>query len=217
MERHLVSLTDRIKVTEKLVKHFSNQKNVLEIGAGDYSFDYAGNQTSSWKKADFAEPCDVICDFNQEQLKLPFKDNEFDLIICTEVLEHLLWPQALLKEFHRILSPDGKLIASVPNTVSLTYRIAWLMGRVPSCAAAGNLPKKLGSTAYEFEKDRWIGGHVIDFNMQKLKNLLQYADFTANSWHSCGIIWHKQLLPSWIIPAKLSSNLICVAQKTNKH
>jgi len=45
--------------------------------------------------------------------KLPYKDNSFDLVICTEVLEHVERPQEALKELVRI---SGKYIMlSVPN------------------------------------------------------------------------------------------------------
>jgi ubiquinone/menaquinone biosynthesis C-methylase UbiE len=38
-----------------------------------------------------------------------------DCIISFETLEHIDQPQALLSEFHRLLSPGGRLIASVPH------------------------------------------------------------------------------------------------------
>lgn len=44
---------------------------------------------------------------------LHFKDNEFDLVVCTEVLEHLSNPTLALKELKRITKKD--LILSVPN------------------------------------------------------------------------------------------------------
>lgn len=45
--------------------------------------------------------------------KLPYKDNSFDLVICTEVLEHLEEPTKALKEILRI--SKRYLIISVPN------------------------------------------------------------------------------------------------------
>jgi len=44
---------------------------------------------------------------------LPYKDNSFDLIICTEVLEHLETPAGTLKEILRV--SKKYLIISVPN------------------------------------------------------------------------------------------------------
>lgn len=187
---------------------------VLEIGAGDYSFDYVkGHQKVPWLKIDFSPPCDIICDLNSPKLVLPFAEEAFDLIICTEVLEHLLWPQQLLKEAHRVLSHDGKIIVSIPNIASLSYRIGWLLGHMPSCAASGNLPAELGSTAYQKANGELIGGHVIDFNLQRLMALLDSSGFKAFSARGSGIIWHKQILPHWLVPVSLSSNIICLAYK----
>lgn len=212
VERRNVSLTDRLRVTERLIQSQSAD-HVLEIGAGDFSFDYAKKPGASWVKADFAEPCDMICDFNLEKLVLPFQDDQYDLVICTEVLEHLLWPQRLLKECYRILSPEGKIVISVPNIVSLSYRIAWMIGHIPSCAASGNLPALLGGTAYVNNNQELRGGHVADYNISRLFGLLKLQNFKIINVKGSGIIWHKQVLPHWIVPVSLASNIICVAQK----
>ncbi len=46
---------------------------------------------------------------------LPFRDNCFDLIICTEVLEHLPSPKKAVKEFYRVLREEGILFGTVPS------------------------------------------------------------------------------------------------------
>lgn len=46
--------------------------------------------------------------------KIPFKNNLFSTIICTEVLEHLPKPDVALKEIFRVLQKGGFLIGSVP-------------------------------------------------------------------------------------------------------
>jgi len=45
--------------------------------------------------------------------KLPFK-NEFDLAICTAVLEHVLNPYSTLENIYNVLKKDGKLYLRVP-------------------------------------------------------------------------------------------------------
>jgi 2-polyprenyl-3-methyl-5-hydroxy-6-metoxy-1,4-benzoquinol methylase len=45
--------------------------------------------------------------------ELPYKDNSFDLVLCTEVLEHLDKPQDALKELVRV--SKKYLVISVPN------------------------------------------------------------------------------------------------------
>ncbi len=45
---------------------------------------------------------------------LPFADQTFDVILCTEVLEHIWEPTKAMREFARVLKPDGYLLLSVP-------------------------------------------------------------------------------------------------------
>jgi len=213
MQRHDLFYSDRIKITENFIERL-NFNSVLEIGAGDYTFDYVKNKKEIlWVKVDIAPPCDVICDFNSDDLILPFNEKTFDLIICTEVLEHILWPQQLLKEVSRVLSTDGKMLLSVPNISSLSYRVAWLFGHIPSCAATGNLPLELGSTAYQKTNDQVIGGHVVDYNLKRVISLLKHMGFKVVSVKGSGLIWHKQILPHWIIPPSLSSNIVCLIKR----
>jgi len=47
--------------------------------------------------------------------RFPFKDSEFDVVYCCEVLEHLDKPESTLKEMRRILKSEGEVIVSVPN------------------------------------------------------------------------------------------------------
>jgi SAM-dependent methyltransferase len=45
---------------------------------------------------------------------LPFRDDEFDTIILSDVLEHIPVPEHLWKEMVRILSKKGKIVMNVP-------------------------------------------------------------------------------------------------------
>ncbi len=73
-----------------------------------------------FEKSEITNP-DIIVDLNK--LPLPFGDNEFDLIQCTEVLEHILYPGSLLKELKRILKTSGDLIVSMPNEMNIYERL----------------------------------------------------------------------------------------------
>ena len=46
--------------------------------------------------------------------RIPFPDNHFDAILCTEVIEHAIDPEALIAEMHRVLRPGGSLVLTVP-------------------------------------------------------------------------------------------------------
>ncbi len=47
-----------------------------------------------------------------------FSDNQFDVVICTEVLEHLFDPITAIKEAYRVLKPYGLYIVTVPHPAS---------------------------------------------------------------------------------------------------
>jgi ubiquinone/menaquinone biosynthesis C-methylase UbiE len=45
---------------------------------------------------------------------LPFADSSFDLVVCTETLEHVRDLQLLLSEARRVLEPGGRLAVTTP-------------------------------------------------------------------------------------------------------
>ncbi len=59
--------------------------------------------------------------------RLPFKDNSFDLVICSEVLEHIPNDRKAVAELTRVLKPGKQLVVSVPR--QLPERICWLLSR----------------------------------------------------------------------------------------
>lgn len=59
----------------------------------------------------------------------PLGDAEFDLMLCMDILEHLSDPASALRRLRRLLRPDGRLIASVPNGANWTLRLSLLAGR----------------------------------------------------------------------------------------
>lgn len=44
----------------------------------------------------------------------PFEDQQFDTVVCNQVLEHVFVPDQFLGEVHRILVPGGRLLLTVP-------------------------------------------------------------------------------------------------------
>jgi SAM-dependent methyltransferase len=62
---------------------------------------------------------------------LPELDGKFDYIICADVLEHLRNPLGLLTEIREKLAPGGFLIASLPNSGNVYFRLMILSGRFP--------------------------------------------------------------------------------------
>jgi 2-polyprenyl-3-methyl-5-hydroxy-6-metoxy-1,4-benzoquinol methylase len=69
---------------------------------------------------------------------LPLVDRAFEVVFCTEVLEHLKDPVRCLRELRRVLVPGGRLVLSVPNATGFApfHRLgrlvpgAWLRGKL---------------------------------------------------------------------------------------
>jgi SAM-dependent methyltransferase len=53
-------------------------------------------------------------DFFYDGKTLPFPDNNFDVVVCFEVFEHVFNLEELLIEINRVLKKDGKLLISIP-------------------------------------------------------------------------------------------------------
>lgn len=53
----------------------------------------------------------------------------FDTIIFADVLEHLAWPLAVLRDYLRLLAPGGSVIISLPNVGLWSVRLGLLAGR----------------------------------------------------------------------------------------
>jgi 2-polyprenyl-3-methyl-5-hydroxy-6-metoxy-1,4-benzoquinol methylase len=52
---------------------------------------------------------------NIEEMELPIEIGSIDMILCLDVLEHLVNPAAVIQKLHKYLTPDGIIIASIPN------------------------------------------------------------------------------------------------------
>jgi SAM-dependent methyltransferase len=54
-------------------------------------------------------------------MHIPFPDASFDVVLCTEVLEHVQHYQVLIDEMRRVLKPGGRLIVTVPWSARFHY------------------------------------------------------------------------------------------------
>lgn len=104
------------------------------------------------------------CDLNSENI--PWEDQTFDVIVCSEVIEHIFNTDHLVVELHRILKKDGILIISTPNLASLVNRIFLLLGFQPLATDVSTVKSNYGN---RFRKTLQPSGHVRNFT---------YAAFT---------------------------------------
>ena len=109
--------------------NFHPNSNVLEIGCGrgDFllafkklGFRVSGTDISQESRNILESENIQVCDIENE--KLPFENNQFDVVFNKSLIEHLYNPENLFKETYRVLKPGGLVITMVPDWES-NYRI----------------------------------------------------------------------------------------------
>jgi 2-polyprenyl-3-methyl-5-hydroxy-6-metoxy-1,4-benzoquinol methylase len=97
---------------------------------------------------------------NVETEKLPFNDDFFHIIVINDLLEHIITPDILLREAHRVLKNKGKLIISVPN---ISCPASWFM------QIFLDLPP--------MQSARYKSIHVRDYTLRVLRSVIKLNGF----------------------------------------
>jgi SAM-dependent methyltransferase len=82
----------------------------------EYASDVTVLDTSAAQIAQLARRFPEVA-FQQHSLSqaLPFAHDTFDAIWCCDFLDRVFDPVAALREMHRVLAPNGRLLVTVPN------------------------------------------------------------------------------------------------------
>lgn len=100
----------------------SNGSKVLDVGAGGCPHRDKFNHCEYFTQ-DFIQLSDSQIqnhdgygkiDFVSDILDIPVPDESYDVIICSEVIEHVPYPVSAIKEISRILKPGGTLLITAP-------------------------------------------------------------------------------------------------------
>ena len=104
--------------------------------------------------------------------KLPFADDSFDIVITSEVLEHIQDDVAAIAEMVRVLKPGGQFAATVPAW--LPEKINWLLSD-------------------EYHAPKSEGGHVRIYSATELAAKLRTAGLDVRGRHRA----HALHSPYW--------------------
>lgn len=70
-----------------------------------------------------------LINFNNEKVDFKQIKQKYDVIICADILEHLVNPDIVLKNLMKNLTPNGKIIISLPNVAFLLNRLLLMFGK----------------------------------------------------------------------------------------
>jgi 2-polyprenyl-3-methyl-5-hydroxy-6-metoxy-1,4-benzoquinol methylase len=116
--------------------------------------------------------------------RLPYKDNSFDVITCTEVIEHTENPWNLIRECHRVLKKGGTLILTTPNMDNWYSKLLFLFK---------------GTFAYFRTQDDYKQvGHITPIFWWKLKLIID------NKFNIKETRYNRAIIPllRWTFPTK---------------
>lgn len=162
-------------------RHVISLYVAAEVLAVGVDLGFRDLQTSQSRFSEFAEPDNPRKSFallQSNAMTLPFADDSFDTVVCSEVLEHIPDYQGALAEIARVVRPGGTFIASVPRF--FPEKICWL----------------LSDAYHEVE-----GGHVRIFHGRKLESEIECAGFTCYARHYA----HALHAPYWWLQCLLWS------------
>jgi len=155
--RHLLTILEK----------YNNRNNILDIGSGVGTIDfYLASKNNYVTSIELSQSAIQIAKENAKLLKVEKYINfiegdfiktkiniKFDLVTCSEVLEHLKEDQKALKKINSLLNKDGTLILSVPTVNSPLYKWGLLK---------------------DFDKEV---GHLRRYNEKDLKQMLKDSSF----------------------------------------
>jgi len=173
---------------------------ILDVGCGDGSFfdsilEYRTNLDChgtdiSRKQCKIATSKGYNIKQSDVSQGLDYQDNTFDIVISTEVIEHIFNTDRFLTELKRVVKPKGLVIITTPNIANLGNRIRLLLfGQRPSCI--------------DFCSRQGTSGHIRAFDIYDMQEL-----FNNNGLKIIKLMGREFYLPFKLTDSKVA-NYIC--------
>jgi 2-polyprenyl-3-methyl-5-hydroxy-6-metoxy-1,4-benzoquinol methylase len=126
-----------------------------------------------------------VQNLTEDELPIELRNLKFDVIISTEVIEHLYDPVGFINFLKNILKPGGQIIISTPYHGYLKNLFIGLTNKWDAHFSPS-----------------WYGGHIKFWSKKSLSKILTDAGFTVYGFKGCGRFLY--FWKSMIISAKLN-------------
>ena len=175
LERHrlmwlfLRDNTTFFTATKKLkVLHIAPEQCFLDI--------FRKQQNLNYITSDLQSP---IADVKADICDLPFKENEFDIVFCNHVLEHISNDTIAMQELYRVLKPGGFGIFQIPQDLSkaITFEDNTITDRKERAKLFGQYDHVRVYGRDYFDKLRSIGFKVDEVDYTKKITLEKIEEF----------------------------------------
>jgi len=188
--------------TGDIKKKFECDK-LIGVDSNQYALKQASN-------LDFDEIIKVD-DLTQD--RVPIEDSSIDLVICKDVLEHLIDPLFLTREISRILKKNGYFLVHVPNHFPIWGRLKFLF------------KNDIDTFSYFPESSRYDFPHIRFFTLSSMEDLLSLSGFEMVKnisfffvqpplLHRVMPLWLRKLLTN-VSTDNFSEGITILARKVN--
>lgn len=138
------------------------------------------------------------------------ESDEYDLIVCTEVLEHLEKPKQLVESSYRILKPGGTMVVTVPNgkgprETLMTKPMQWMMANGHTDKLV-KIKKAFGYDHGTPQSSNPDLTHIQFFTQKSLFKLMEDAGFKKLDFGQGDFL-------EFVFPFSLVSNRVLAVQK----
>jgi len=114
-----------------------------------------------------------VVDVSRESL--PFENDYFDLVFCSEVIEHVFDPDFLLEEIWRVLKSRGHTLVTTPNLACWHNRLVLALGFQPHYTSVSPNYDGVGKCLQRpvpHQKEQDGSSHIRLFTLRALEELL---------------------------------------------
>jgi 2-polyprenyl-3-methyl-5-hydroxy-6-metoxy-1,4-benzoquinol methylase len=166
---------------------------ILDVGCFPYhlgaSLEKLGHEV--WGISSAHEPIKNkrVAILNIETDPFPYNDNFFDLVICSEVLEHLpKSPIPAVKEMYRVAKPGGHLLITTPNINGSIHLLFRLFGHAP---VMGNNETNI----YHLHNHEYTLGELTrlvteaGWAVTRANHFISYHPFRRRNRHDNPLLW----------------------------
>ena len=180
LEKTLSSMPEGCRILDAGAGELRNKGlcSHLEYVSQDFcQYDGAGNakglQTEEWNTSNI----DIVSDI----INIPEPDNSFDVVLCSEVFEHLPRPVAALGELGRLVKSEGHLILTAPFC-SLTHFAPYHYSTGFNRYFYEEHLQKLGFDILDLQAN----GNYFEYMGQEIRRISDIANkYSQNTRRSC--------------------------------
>ena len=191
----LIFFIDCIERLRHALKKEKNEIHILDVGCGNgmqMTFPL-GAQGYMVTGIDLHEPSIGFANeenvFNNvkfllgdiEHLQKIAHTQKFDVIVFSDILEHVNNPEKLLKDAHSILKPDGIILISIPNGFGPFEIENFILRKTGFLRFGDFIGRKLsrGKSKIPYNRD---SGHIQFFSMKKINEILKRTGFNTTNF-----------------------------------